>query len=92
MKGANLMDEPKQADRIRQYVYEHIVRPARERGEHHVEVRVNQVARGMNLHNSYPAICGAIGALLFQALYDLRLVTREGPTNGSNVLFVFQID
>ena len=80
-----------QADTIRQYVIDHYVVPARARGEGHVTIRAGDVHRDMKLANAMPAVCSAVGGRRLEALADIGLVKREGPRNGANVYFTFQL-
>jgi hypothetical protein len=46
----------------------------------------------MGLVDDMPAVCSAIGSLIFRKKYHVRLINREGPTNGANVFFTFSIE
>ncbi len=79
------------SDGIRQFVYEHYILLARQRGERTIKVRAGDIHQQMQLVNQMPAVCGAIGTQKFEQKYNVRLISREGPSNGANVYFTFQI-
>ena len=79
------------ADDIREYVCHVYIEPARKGGEREVRVRAGDVHKEMGLCQRIPAVCSAIGSNKFQDEYRVRLVGREGPTNGSNVYFTFEV-
>lgn len=80
-----------QADRIRQFVRDTLILPARERGEHEVEVIAGDVHRAMQLDNAMPAVCSALGGDKFEKLAGVKLVDRQGPANSSTVRFRYAL-
>jgi hypothetical protein len=38
-----------------------------------------------------PQVCGALGTDIFAETYRVRRVDRDGPTNGANVVFTFEV-
>ncbi len=81
-----------QADDIRKYVIVNHISPARSRGDAQVSVRAGDVHREMDLSNSMPAVCSAIGSTKFWAEAGVRETKRDGPANSSTVVFTFAID
>jgi len=79
------------ADRIRQFVLDHFVAPARAEGRKTVTVRAGDVHRDMGLANRYPAVCSAIGSNKFGVLASVTLLEQTGPANGANVYFRFSL-
>jgi len=79
------------ADEIRKFVYEKYIRPACERGKKRITIRAGDVHREMGLVSRMPAVCSALGARKFESMYDVKLVRREGPTQGANVYFTFEL-
>ena len=79
------------ADQIREHVYQRYILPARQHGSQTVTVRAGDVHSEMNLASRMPAVCGAIGSNKFQDQYHVRLISREGPSQGANVYFTFQV-
>jgi hypothetical protein len=81
-----------QADRIRHFVRDCHVVPARRSGLAEITVRAGDVHRDMGLANAMPAVCSAIGSNRFAQLADVTLIERTGPANGANVYFRFSLD
>jgi len=81
-----------QADEIREYANKHYIEPARAEGRREVTIRAGDVHNRMGLVDDMPAVCSAIGSLIFRKKYHVRLINREGPTNGANVFFTFSIE
>ena len=80
------------ADEVREHCKATYVNPARERGDKFVTIRSGDVHKDLNYSNRYPLVCSAIGSNLFEELAGLRRVSIEGPLNGSNTLFTFELD
>jgi hypothetical protein len=78
-----------QADRIRNFVAENYVAPARDESRSEVTIRAGDVHRAMHLTSAMPAVCSAIGSSIFKALARVTLRERTGPANGANVYFRF---
>jgi hypothetical protein len=38
-----------------------------------------------------PQVCGALGANVFAETYRVRLLHRDGPQNGPNLVFTFEV-
>lgn len=81
----------KQADCIRDYVTRSIIEPARMRGLEMVTVRAGDVHKALNLERAYPAVCSVLGGGKLSSDAGVILVHREGPANGSNVYFRYQV-
>jgi hypothetical protein len=81
-----------QADQIRAFVLEEHVKLARQRGMPTIQIRAGDVHRAMNLTNAMPAVCSALGSSKFETLSGTRLIHREGPRQGANVLFTFKLE
>jgi 5-methylcytosine-specific restriction enzyme B len=82
---------PDQADTIREYVFQKYIEPARKQKIATVKVRAGDVAKALGLRKRMPAVCGAIGTVKFRTKYSVQLVNRQGPGNGSNATFVFEV-
>lgn len=80
-----------QADRIRRFVFDHYIAPARAAGRAEVTVRAGDIHRGMGLCNAMPAVCSAIGSDKFNQFARVALRDRTGPANGANVYFSFDL-
>lgn len=81
----------KDADRIRQYVIEHYIEPAREEGNAEVEVLVRDVNTALELNEAWPNICQALGGRIFQDLSQLPVPEMIGADQSSATVFRFDI-
>lgn len=81
-----------QADRIRRFVLDQCISPARAAGKREVTIRAGDIHGGLGLVNSMPAVCSAIGAAKFSDLAGVTLTGRTGPPRGANVYFTFELD
>lgn len=79
------------ADRVRHFVYQQYIEPARGAGRMDVMVRTGDIHAGMRLVGRMPAICSALGRK-FEAQYQIKLLDRQGPPQGANVFFRFGLD
>ena len=79
------------ADDVRAYCESTYIEPARERGERFVTIRAGDVHRDLDYRNRYPLVCSAIGSLLFEKLANIKKVSIEGPVNGANTIFKFEL-
>jgi 5-methylcytosine-specific restriction enzyme B len=79
------------ADDVREYCKSRYVVPARQKRERSVTIRAGDVHRALNHRNRYPLVCAAIGSNLFEELAGIRRVSIEGPLNGANTLFKFEL-
>lgn len=81
----------KLADRIRQYVLLNHIEPARQAGRTIVDVRVGDVHSSMGRQSRLPAVASALGANVFEDYARVRLVRREGPHMGANLVLAYKI-
>lgn len=91
-RDGNDLGDPTQADRIRRFALETIVKPARDRGEVEVEIVAGDIHKAMSLQNAMPAVCSAIGSSKFNDFANVKLIDRQGPANSSTVRFRFGLD
>lgn len=82
----------KDADRIRQYVLEKYIEPAREAGRNHVEVLVSDVNAALGLKEAWPNICQAVGGRMFRDLAHVPEPERIGADQSSATVFRFDLD
>lgn len=82
----------KDADRIRQYVLEHYIEPAREEGRDHVDVLVRDVNEALGLKEAWPNICQALAGRMFQDMAQLSEPERIGADQSSATVFRFKLD
>lgn len=79
------------ADQVRTHCGENIIRPARAAGRREVEIRAGDVHADLGYKNRLPLVCSALGAAIFEERYRVRRKAVEGPLNGSNTLFRFEV-
>jgi hypothetical protein len=83
------------SDVTKAHVISRYVRPARERGESTVEVRVGNVLKELGWTNRTPSVFSTLSSRAFQREAAVELVEkREGPASGgpsTTVRFVFRI-
>lgn len=67
----------------KKHVIAKYVRPARERGEKTVEVRVGNVLKELGWSNRTPSVFSTLGSQLFQDEAGLQLIEKcDGPASG----------
>ena len=81
-----------EADRIRRFVAETIVEPARREGRTSISIRAGDVARSMGLQHNTPNVVSALGGGQFRELARVTLASQTGPSQGPNTEFTFDID
>jgi hypothetical protein len=82
---------PSQADAIRAFVIANYVEPARRQGTARFTIRAGDVHSAMHLQNAMPAVCSVLGSNKLLHSAGLAQAGREGPSNGSNALFHYEI-
>ena len=70
---------PSQADNIRKYITERLVKPARSRRETSIEIISGDVHNSMGLKNALPAVCSVLEGAALAQLANIRLVKRLSP-------------
>lgn len=80
-----------QADEIRDYVLEHYISPARERGDTSVSVVVGLLNNEMGLNMAWPNICQALEGRKFQELADVPPPVAEGPKKSTTRKLTFML-
>ncbi len=79
------------ADRIRTFVIQNRIAPARAKGARTVQIRAGDVHTDLGLNNRMPAVCSALDAQKFLDQAKVTLVRREGPHQGGNAEWTFEI-
>lgn len=79
------------ADDIRQYCKTKYVDPARKNGERIIAIRSGDVHSDLDYKNRFPLVCSAIGSNIFLQFCKVRRIAVEGPLNGVNTLFIFEL-
>lgn len=82
----------KDADRIREFVYENYIKPAKERGCSSVSFKVKEIHERMGFtKNNFPNICGALCRPRMMNLYGVKKILREPPSDGPNVIITYEL-
>lgn len=83
------------SETTRQHVLKKYVRPARERGENTITVRVGNVLKELGWTNRTPSVFSTLGSQAFHKEAGVELVERRGgpPSGGpsTTVQFVYRI-
>jgi hypothetical protein len=84
------------AEEIRHFVFEHYVKPAKERGETKLVVLSGKVHEQMGLKNRMPAVCNALRGSKLQDFFGIRLIQEiRSPhveKDSSTNRFVFRLE
>lgn len=83
------------AERIRKYVIENHVNPARRRGEESVTIRVGDVRAGagleLNSTNATISICEVLETLKFRKHAGVEFLEKVGPNQGASSMYRYRI-
>src|ERR1035437_4239843 len=84
-------------DRVRRFVLQEIIEPARRRGERKVTIHAGTLGkllqeRNVLQSNRFPIICGAVGLPDFAKENRLSLESRQGPRLSSTTTFTFTLE
>ena len=79
------------SDVTKQHVIEKYVRPARDRGERTIEVRVGNVLKELGWSNRTPSVFSTLGSKSFQDEAGLQLIEKRGgpPSGGPSTTWLF---
>ena len=73
-----------QTSKVRMYVRDHYVRPARRQRQATFRVLVGDVHRALGFSNRVPLVCNALSSRKFLEENSLRLLRRTGPPSGQS--------
>ena len=79
-----------QADKIRNYVRDQFIAPAKNAGMTQIRVRSGDVHRALHLSNSYSAVCSAMRGVRIQELCNVGIATEEGNV-GANFCVTYSL-
>jgi 5-methylcytosine-specific restriction enzyme B len=79
------------ADDVRIYCKKNYVDVARGKGEKTVSIRSGDVHAALGYKNRYPLVCSAIGSNKFEELCGIRRIAVDGPINGVNTVFTYEL-
>jgi len=79
------------ADEIREFAFKKFIEPARKQSKKTVQIRAGNIHKMIGLSHRMPAVSGALGSEKFEKQYNIKRIKLEGPIQGSNTLFTFEI-
>ena len=79
------------ADDVREYCLVTYIEPARSKGGKSVKIRSGDVHSALNYKNRYPLVCSSLGSNIFEEIARARRASIDGPLNGANTLFTFEL-
>jgi 5-methylcytosine-specific restriction protein B len=86
-----MQERGKWADKVRAYVGEKYITPARARNEPEVSIRVGDVHTALGFKGRLPLVCSALGAQRFQDENNVKLLGTTGPYNTSITIFRYRL-
>jgi hypothetical protein len=86
-----ITDSGRTADRIRQYVLDNYIDPARERGDPSASIKVRDVHDALSLVQNWANVSQALAGPKFQALANLPAPSREGAEASPATVFTFDL-
>ena len=89
-------NEPRQkagtiANKIREYVIENYIKPARLKKEKAINIRAGDIDSGMELRQNHANVCQALRGVAFQHQADVKLMSETGPSAGGNTYFRYRL-
>lgn len=91
LKKPQTVDNGTMADKIRQYVADNYVRPARSRGEKTIIIRSGEVHAQMRLHQRHANVCQTLKGDKLQKMASIKLLSVKGPPAGGNTYYKYQL-
>ena len=88
--------EKSTAQKIRDYVQENYMEPARKRGVDDATIRAGDVHDGMGLHNSQPLVCDTLRGKKIQRQCNIKLIKERRGENvtqkhAPNIWYTYQL-
>ena len=83
------------ADRVRDFVVESYVEPARSEGLQSIRVRAGDIDKALGFrYRRLPLVCSALRSRKFEEQASVRLVGEDGPPSGAstNTTFTFELE
>ena len=80
------------ADRIREFVYEHFIKLAKRNGLSSVSFRAKDIHQGMlfEKHN-YPNIIAALCHEIMKTRYGVKQIRKEPPSDASDIIIIYEL-
>jgi 5-methylcytosine-specific restriction enzyme B len=84
-------DDESQAGRIRRFVLDNYITPARAKGQATVSITVGPLNNEMGLHMAWPNICQALEGRIFLDLAKVGPPTAEGPKQSTTRILTYTL-
>ena len=81
----------KPSDKVRHHCKTTYVDPARQKGLQYVTIRSGDLHSDLRYKNRFPLVCAAIGSNMFEEMCWLKRKSIDGPLNGANTIFTFEL-
>ena len=82
----------KDADRIREFVYEHYIKPAKEKGLSSVSFKAEEIHKRIGFtKNNYANICGSLCRLAMIKRYGVKTIHKEPLSEGPDVIITYEL-
>jgi len=82
---------PKDADKIRKFVLEKYILPARAHGKKIIVIRSGDVHAEMRLSQRYANVCQVLGGIKLQHMANMKLEKWVGPIAGGNTYYTYSL-
>ena len=79
------------ADSIREHVIRNHVEPARAAQRAEITLRAGDIHKELLLKDRVPAVCSVLGSNRLESEARVKRLRVEGPHNGANALFTYEI-
>jgi 5-methylcytosine-specific restriction protein B len=80
------------ADKIRLFVIENYIEPAREKNKSVVTFRSGEVHSRMKLNGNHANVCQVLRGKMLHDLAGIRLLEENGPKMGGRTYFKYQVE
>lgn len=79
------------ADEIREHVIRKHFEPARAAQKKELTLRAGDIHKELGLEQRIPAVCSVLGSNRLERKARAKRLKLEGPHNGANALFTYEI-
>lgn len=82
----------KKSDLIREFCTKNVIETARKRGDKVFSITAGDIHSALQLKDSMPTVCAAIGTNAFVQDNNIKRIHIEGPLNGAKTTFVYMFN
>ena len=79
------------ADKIRKYIIENYIKPARLKKGKAITIRAGEIHSRMGLRQNHANVCQVLRGVAFQHQANVKLVSETGPSAGGNTYFRYRL-